>query len=406
MNPKILFLMPEFPSHTHTWLWREICGLRKFGLTVHLASTRPPKPSEKATHAFVDEIKGQIFYAWPPKMIDLPTFLAWCLLHPQRVTKCVNYARALNRDNGKPLRENLILMLPAWRISRWCRRLGVSHLHVATPANSLIIAQLAGIMADMTCDTTINAKLEWWGGAMHEKLSRCSAVFPVADWMRNQIAREFPDVLPRTIVARHGVDTSTWKPTDHIATVDGPFHIVSVGRLHPGKGHDDLLRAVQILVNDGRNVSLQIAGGGPDHDRLKQMIIELDISKHARLLGPLQEAEVQELLRTSDLFVLASHSEALGVVFMEAMAIGVPVISTRTDGAQEIIEDGLTGLLVGIQSPQEIAQAIDSLLNNPALRTQMTTNGLRRARERFDSQIGAEIVANQIKIFLTQQNTC
>lgn len=61
MNHTIAFLMPEFPGHTHTWLWREICGLREFGLTVHLASTRPPKPADKATHAFAAEIEGQVF---------------------------------------------------------------------------------------------------------------------------------------------------------------------------------------------------------------------------------------------------------------------------------------------------------------------------------------------------------
>lgn len=314
----------------------------------------------------------------------------------------MSYARALTDDGGKGLRHNLALLLPAWRLARWCRGLGVRHIHVATPANSLIIAQMACMMADLTCDTTINAKLEWWGGAMREKLGRCRAVFPVAGWMREQIAREYPEVLDRTVVARHGVDTASWDPTGRIEA-DGPLRIASVGRLHPAKGHDDLLRAVRLLVDRGRDVRLRIAGGGPDHERLSGLINELGIAGHAALTGPLQEAGVRTLLESSDLFALASHAEALGVVFMEAMAIGVPVIATRTDGAQEVVEDGSTGLLVGIQNPQEIADAVQTLLDDPSRRAGMAKRGLERVRERFDSRVGARTVSDRIKSILADQ---
>jgi glycosyltransferase involved in cell wall biosynthesis len=293
-------------------------------------------------------------------------------------------------------------LLPAWRFARWCRGLGVRHVHVATPANSLIIAQMACMMADLTCDTTINAKLEWWGGAMREKLGRCHAVFPVAEWMREQIARDYPQVLARTVVARHGVDTAAWDSSGRIAADDGPLRIVSVGRLHPAKGHDDLLRAVRMLVDRGQDVRLRIAGGGADYERLSTMIQELDIAQYAALTGPLQETGVRALLEASDLFALASHAEALGVVFMEAMAIGVPVIATRTDGAQEVIEDGVTGVLVGIQRPQEIADAIESVLDNPLRRAEMAARGLQRVRERFDCRVGARIVSDRVKAILSE----
>ena len=398
----IVFLMPEFPGHTHTWLWREICGLREFGLTVHLASTRPPKPEDKATHAFVTETEDKVFYSWPPKVSNVPAFAVWCLAHPRRSARCVSYARALSRDGGKSILHNLALALPAWRLARRCRSLGVRHIHVATPANSLIIAQIAGIIGDLTCDTTINARLEWWGGAMREKLGRCSVIFPVADWMRKQIATEYPEVLARTHVARHGVDTAAWEPAPDAAPRTGCLRVASVGRLHPAKGHDDLLRAVHILIHRGRNVMLRIAGGGTDRDRLYQMIQELDIAGHATLEGPLQESDVRALLDASDVFALASHAEALGVVFMEAMALGVPVIATRTQGAQEVVEDGATGLLVDIKSPDQIAQAIESLLVDTERRTSMAASGLQRVRDRFDSRVGARIVSDQIKSIISQ----
>ncbi len=147
-----------------------------------------------------------------------------------------------------------LALLAAWRFGRWCRAQGIRHVHVATPANSLLIAQLAGILFDLTTDVTINAKLEWWG-AMYEKLSRCARIFVVAEWMLRQIQRDFDAAIAaRTIVARHGVDLRLWNPGDRVGgehQEEGPIRVVAVGRLHPSKGHQDLLRATALLVASG-----------------------------------------------------------------------------------------------------------------------------------------------------------
>ena len=442
--------MPEFPGHTHSWLWREILGLRETGLEVKLASTRVPSPQDYARHAFVAEVKGRIFYVWPPAVVDVLTaLLVLPFRYPLRVLHCGRYAYRIQRDGGANMLRTLALLLPAWRFGRWCRAQGIRHVHVATPANSLLIAQLAGILFDLTTDVTINAKLEWWGGAMHEKLSHCARIFVVADWMLRQIQREFaPAIAARTRVARHGVDPRLWNPGDrgseresertggglsdpfaergggngNLAGVDvikrggndmercgdenqgdGPLRVVTVGRLHPSKGHQDLLRATAMLVARGRALRVEIAGGGPYAAELEGLIASLGLTGIARLLGPLSEEAVRDLLRTGDLFVVASHAEALGVVYMEAMALGLPVVGTTTDGALEVVEQGSSGLLVPPGDVAALAAAIEALAGDPERRRACGLRGRQRAEALFDSRIGAGIVSREIAAILSAE---
>lgn len=407
MAARIMFLMPEFPSHTHTWLWREICGLRANGLEIVLASTRRPKPSDYAKHDFASEVKGKVFYAWPPSLMDIMTFMLGFLpLHPRTLIRCVKYLRSLQADNGPSVHKTIPLLVAAWRLSRACRSMDICHIHVATPANSIIVSQLACIIFPMTCDVTVNANLRWWGGGLNAKFDRCSRIFVVAQWMKNEIERDFPPkISKKTYVARHGVDTNRWKPkAKKLNTTDSTgIRIVSVGRLHPAKGHADLIKSVQLLNLDGHKTHLRIVGGGPDLKRLKHLVHSLNASKYIELCGPLNETSVRKLIQESDLFVLASHSEALGVVYMEAMSCGLPVIGTDVGGIPEIIVPHLNGLLVPAKDPKALADSIRDLIVDPMLRDNLAGNARAHVIEHFDSSIGAKIVSDEIKKVLGNQ---
>jgi len=405
MDQKIMFLMPEFPGHTHTWLWREICGLRANGLDVSLASTRRPQPHDHAKHSFANEVEGKVFYAWPPDGADIITFLMGVLLRrPQVLSHCLAYLRAIRGDDGPPLRKTVPLIIAAWRLARECRANTIQHIHVATPANSIIVAQLACIMHPMTCDVTVNANLGWWGGGLNTKFGRSERIYVVAQWMKDEVDRDFPPAISdKTLVARHGVDTEAWMPaSDRERRQRAPFHIVSVGRLHPAKGHGDLIRAVHQLVEEGRDIHLCIAGGGPARVELDELIASLGIGSSVHLLGPRDEEGVKDMMRNADLFVGASHAEALGVVYMEAMSCGLPVVGTNVGGVPEIVRPGVNGLLVPSKDPDALAGAIRQLVKQPALREELARTAREHVVENFDSSIGAGIVAEEIKKILKE----
>jgi colanic acid/amylovoran biosynthesis glycosyltransferase len=167
------------------------------------------------------------------------------------------------------------------------------------------------------------------------------------------------------------------------------FHLMTVGRLALGKGHDVTLRALARLRNEGRDAHLSIIGSGPDRPVLESLVEELELEGSVRFLGTLSEEDVIARLRDADAFVLASRVEPRAVAYMEAMALGLPTIGTEVGGSAEIITSEQDGLLVPSDDDERLAAAIARLMDDPELRRRLSQNARRTAVERFDSRIGA-----------------
>ena len=120
--------------------------------------------------------------------------------------------------------------------------------------------------------------------------------------------------------------------------------IFCAARLSAQKGHAFLIRAMKILLDQGHDLELRLAGDGPRKEKLIALANELGVSERVSFLNFLTEDEVIRELEESDLFVLPSFVEGLPVSAMEAMAIGVPVIATNIAGTGELVEDGISGL--------------------------------------------------------------
>jgi glycosyltransferase involved in cell wall biosynthesis len=178
------------------------------------------------------------------------------------------------------------------------------------------------------------------------------------------------------------------------------LRLFSCGRLHPGKGHDDLIRAVAWLHREGVDVKLTIAGADVDGDgyrtRLERLIGQLGLSLRVHLAGALSEQAVVDQLERAHLFVLASHHEALGVATMEAMAMEVPVVVTRTGGVPELVEDGCEGVLVAPRHPIELARAVRGLAASPLDCRRMGRAGRRKIEAGFHSGISARAILDGI----------
>lgn len=171
--------------------------------------------------------------------------------------------------------------------------------------------------------------------------------------------------------------------------------IVSVGRLAPQKGHDVLLRAFAAVAREHPGWTLTIVGEGPERQALAELAIELGIAERVDLMGSVPEPG--EVLVTSDFFVMASRYEGFPNALLEAMACGLPVISTDSVGAQEIVTDGHDGLLTPVEDEAALAQAMRRLIEDPELRQRLGRNGaevserysLDRIVERWDAALAA-----------------
>jgi glycosyltransferase involved in cell wall biosynthesis len=161
------------------------------------------------------------------------------------------------------------------------------------------------------------------------------------------------------------------------------LNLIYIGSLTPRKQVDVLLQAFARVLERRPNARLTIVGGGPQDGRLRQLAASLGIAGAVTFTGLLAEYPFQ-LLAASDIFVSASEAESFGLVFVEAMCMGLPVVACTVGGIPEVVAHGETGVLVPSGDPEAFAAAIESLAADSELRVRMGQAGVLRARRCFD----------------------
>ena len=394
---RVGYLIPEFPGQTHTWIWREIVWMRRFGVSVELFSTRRPPARDAARHAFADEARRLTFYLSPMGFLGATAALFWGLLHPWGLFRSIGLALRLPVDKGPRWKRVLPLVLPACRFAREVRRRGIQRLHAHSCASSAILCMMVRRLTGVPFSMTLNADVGWWGGAMAEKMADADFTIAITQRLLEEAKGTAPDLRPdQILLGRIGVDTSAWAPGGNRAP--SPVRrIASVSRLHYFKGHDTLIQAVEILAGRGIKLELRIAGEGPQRQELEDQVARAGLKETVTFLGSLPEERIIDLLEWADVFVLASHAEPLGVVYMEAMSMQVPVVGTNAGGVTEIITDGVDGLLVAPKDPQALAAAIEKVLADGGLRIRLALAARKTIIQRFDSRIGAATLYERMK---------
>lgn len=158
--------------------------------------------------------------------------------------------------------------------------------------------------------------------------------------------------------------------------------ITSVSRLHPAKRVDLIVKAFSIIAHKKRSVYLLIVGSGEEMHRIKEEIKKMSLCDRVYLLG--ERKDIPAILSASDIFAISSKHEGFGLAIVEAMAASLPVVATRVGGIPEVVVDGETGFLVDSDRPEELALALERLIEDPSLRYRMGQAGLRRAHLTYD----------------------
>lgn len=176
--------------------------------------------------------------------------------------------------------------------------------------------------------------------------------------------------------------------------------ITHIGRFTAQKNHELLIRAFAQL-NPYQPVQLLLVGEGELKPQVEQLVYSLGLSERVRFLGV--RSDIPELLNASDIFVLSSRWEGNPMSVMEAMAAGLPVISTAVGGVPELVEEGVSGILVPSENEQALRTAIQTLLDNPELRISMGANARKVALERFDARVMTRAYEDLYESILTDK---
>lgn len=206
--------------------------------------------------------------------------------------------------------------------------------------------------------------------------------------MANHVKSYF-DYKRDVSITYFGVDLNLFKPKEKY-NYGSEINIGIVKKLEPKYGVEYLLKAISILVNDDElkrfKIKLEIIGSGSQRDILENKVHELRIDKYVRFLGEIKNTDIRNTMINWDIFALSSvlDSESFGVVAVEAMAVGLPVVATDVSGFKEVILDNQTGLIVKRKSAEEIYKSIKTLIINPRKREELGLNGVKRVRNKFN----------------------
>ena len=157
--------------------------------------------------------------------------------------------------------------------------------------------------------------------------------------------------------------------------------ILTVSRLVKKNGIDDLIKAGQYLDFPFK---ILIVGEGPDEGKLKKLAKKIKLENKILFLGHINHSDLPKYHSMADIFIRSSLSEGLGNVFLEAMAMGLPIIGTPIGGIPDFLEDRKTGLFCEVNNPQDIAKKVKEILDNELLRKTLAENGLDLVRERYN----------------------
>ena len=353
----IVHVVPYYPPHVGGMenVARTVAeGLSETGRTVEvLASTSGPSRAPRVEHRGSLTVRRlrTIEFAHLPFM---PTLLFQLLRLPRRALVHVHVAQAYAPEM-------------VWLSGLLRRRPYLAHFHLdVEPSGPL---------------GPIFVRYKRW--VLGPVLRSAARVIVLTEGYAEFVHERYGVAADRIVVVPNGVSEEFFRSPSEPASHDGPFRLLFVGRLAPQKNVTRLLRAMAATT---RPVELAIVGEGEERAMLEDLISELHLG-NVRMVGSRTGADLVSWYRWADAFVSPSDKEGMPLVILEAMAAGLPVVSTDVPGSRETI--GTDGLLTPVD-PEAMASAIDRLSCDPQLAAELS----RRARERASRHLWPVVLAN------------
>jgi len=389
---RVAYLTGEYPKVSHTFILREVEALRSHGVEVHTCSIREPAP-ENLTGPEEHLARETTYYVLAAAKNPLRLLSAHAgalLASPARYFSALSLALRTSPPGLKAWIYQIFYFLEAGIITAHLRRNGVQHLHNHFANSSCSVAMLTSVMSGIPFSFTMHGpavffEAEKW--RLDEKIARASFVSCISHFCRSQgmifAAPEHWDKMHIVHCGvspeKYGKDTAAPQPG-----ADDPVQLVFVGRLAAVKGVPVLLDALHRLKQKKANFTAVLVGDGDERQALEARIRDLGINDLIEITGYQSQGAVADYLSKSDIFVLPSFAEGVPVVLMEAMATGLPVVTTRIAGIPELVEDGVNGFIVPPGDAETLAGKLAELAENPAARGDMGQKGQKKVRHLYN----------------------
>lgn len=390
---KIAFLVSDFPSVSQTFVLNQIIGLIDLGHDVQIFPDQPG--GEGKTHSNYEKynLSNRTHYYQIPKnkVIRVVKAILLALRYaPSQfgfVVSSVNVLRYGRRAWSLNLlfRNSPLLERGPFDVIH-CQfgTLGLRALQVypTRPMNCKIVTSIRG--ADITRHLKTNS-------GMYDELFKQGDLFlPVCGFLKERLIQEGCEEK-KIVVHYSGIDCSKFEHVQRRRLVGQPIKVLTIARLVEKKGVAFAIEAVAGLLSKGEGIEYLIVGDGVLREHLWQMIESKGLERHIKLLGWKTHEEVKRLLEDSHVLVAPSltseegDQEGIPNAIKEAMASGLPVISTLHSGIPELVTDRVSGFLVPERDASSLAKGLAFLIRHPEICNEMGLAGRRQVEEKFDT---------------------
>lgn len=371
-QPSVTAVVTQFPAPSQTFIRRKLEGLRGAGIDVTVAAARFSEPSASTGFPYLclmpwastgAIVAAESRSAWRAALQSLPS-----ARHGNgRVRDSIATAPVLAIDTdvvhfefsgiAVSYLDRIGAITDRSHMAVSCRGAAEQIEPIGNPVRQRQLAEVFDAASLIHCvSDDMRRTVEGYGAAPERILVNRPAV-PVADF--SSLRRP----------AREG---------------DGPLRVLSIGRLHWKKGLDDGLRAMAALRDRGVDAVYRVAGEGTERAKLEFMIDSLDLGGSVDLLGTCTQDEVRASLAWSDVLLLPSLSEGISNAVLEAMAAGLPVVTTNCGGMTEVVQHGVNGLVVDMCDAEAMADNLAVLAADPSLRDRLGTAAAAHADTHLD----------------------
>jgi glycosyltransferase involved in cell wall biosynthesis len=393
---RVAYLMSHYPAVSHAFVLREVEHVREAGVDLHTLSIH--RARAEALLAQADHDAAATTFSVLPTSARrlLGAHLDALVRSPRRYLSTLALALRTGAPGARERLWHLFYFAEAMVLLRHCRRTRIAHIHAhfadsATDAAMLIAHYRRGRSVDgVECSWSlaVHGSVEFYDVtryALADKLADARFAVAISDFGRSQLLRlSEPERWPHIHVVPCGVDPRVYRPPAERAGGDRGAEILFVGRLLHGKGLSLLLEAIATLRGRGLEVTATIVGDGPARTAYEADARRLDVVEHVRFVGAVGQDEIRAHYERADVFCLPSFAEGVPVVAMEAMAMELPVVSTRIMGIPELVQDGAHGLLVAPGRVDQLTAALDRLVRSPQERRQMGAAGREKVVADYD----------------------
>ena len=380
-TPRVGYVVKRYPRYSETFIVNEILAHEAAGLDIDIFSLYPP--NDDHFQDVISQVRAPVTYLTPYglKAADL-----WAAIREAAdlLPGAWPGLQAARDEDSRDVYQALLL-------ARATRLRHIEHLHAHFATSATTVARLAALFAGIPYTFTAHAKDIFHESVqpddLRRKLQDASAVVTVSDFNLQHLRATYGSAADHVRRIYNGIHPDHFPFTSPEAR---PPLIMGVGRLVEKKGFADLIDACALLARKQVQFRCLIIGTGELEEDLRAQIGQQGLDSQVELLGPKPQAEVIRLV--SSAAVLAApcvvgsdgNRDGLPTVLLEAMSLGTPCVATDVTGIPEALFHGETGLMVRQHDPQQLAESIESLLNDDELRVRLATAARRLIEEEFD----------------------